>query len=359
MAQKPRLAWADAAKGLSIMLVVMMYAAYSVGEDTGGIGILHYIIGFATPFRMPEFFLISGLFLNKVIDRPWARYADRRAVHYLYFYLVWMVIHILIKTALAQGAPGEAASLIVTSLVEPYGVLWFIYVLAMVSLATKLLHGAKVPLWAGFALGAALQIAPIHTGSYAIDQFATYFVYFYTGYAIAPFVFRLVAFTRANKGFALAGLAVWAIVNGALVFWPGYQFHPDHFQMGLAGLPGLHLALAIAGALALVTMAALLVELPFMGWLSWLGSKSLVVYLAFALPMSAGRIALIKLGLDQNINLLSLAVFAIALTAPLALYAAIKLTGRGTFLFERPAVAHLPGTPDSPNPRLPAPVPAE
>jgi uncharacterized membrane protein YcfT len=27
-------------------------------------GILHYVIGFATPFRMPEFFMISGLFLS-------------------------------------------------------------------------------------------------------------------------------------------------------------------------------------------------------------------------------------------------------------------------------------------------------
>ena len=73
-----RLDWVDAAKGLSIILVVMMHSAYGVGEDLNGTGVLHYIIGWATPFRMPEFFLISGLFLGAVIARPWVAYADRR-----------------------------------------------------------------------------------------------------------------------------------------------------------------------------------------------------------------------------------------------------------------------------------------
>ena len=84
MANGNRLGWVDMAKGISIFLVVMMYAASSVGEDTGGVGLLHWAIAFATPFRMPEFFLISGLFLSQVIDRPWNAYADRRVVHYLY-----------------------------------------------------------------------------------------------------------------------------------------------------------------------------------------------------------------------------------------------------------------------------------
>ena len=66
-----RLDWVDTAKGISIILVVMMYSVFNVGSDTGEAGFWHYVIGFATPFRMPEFFLISGLFLSLVIARPW------------------------------------------------------------------------------------------------------------------------------------------------------------------------------------------------------------------------------------------------------------------------------------------------
>jgi hypothetical protein len=37
---------------------------------------------------MPDFFLISGLFLVRVIDRDWRTYLDRKAVHLAYFRLL-------------------------------------------------------------------------------------------------------------------------------------------------------------------------------------------------------------------------------------------------------------------------------
>lgn len=354
-----RLDWVDAAKGISILLVVMMYSAYSVGEDTGNIGFLHYIIGFATPFRMPEFFLISGLFLSQVIARPWKRYADRRVLHYFYFYLVWMLIHVAVKVALFAGDPAGALQTALISLVEPYGVLWFIYVLALFSAATKLLHTLKVPHWAGFIGAAALQIAPIATGAYAIDQFAAYFVFFYTGYFAAPWIFKIVEGALARPSEALAYLAAWAVINGSLVFSAGFQFLPDHFQMGYAALPGVNLILAVIGSIALCVGAALLTRLNWMSWLTRLGAKSLVIYLAFALPMSVIRVVAIRLGFVEP-NLLSMVVFAAAVISPLVLYQLIQWTGIGRFLFERPSWAHIPGTPGSLSaPRNPNAVPAE
>ena len=35
--------------------------------------------------------------------------------------------------------------------------------------------------------------------------------------------------------------------------------------------------------------AALLIRLPWMGWLRWLGEHSIVVYLSFSIPMAASR----------------------------------------------------------------------
>lgn len=342
-----RLDWVDMAKGISIILVVMMYSAYSVGEDTGGIGFLHYIIAFATPFRMPEFFLISGLFLSQVIARSWTHYADRRVVHYLYFYALWAIIHIAFKVGIATGDPGGALSQMASALVQPYGVLWFVYVLAMFSAATKLLADLKTPHWLAFAAGAVLQIAPVATGLYAIDQFAEYFVYFYSGYMLAPAIFKFVASAMKQPVMAVAFLGLWAAIDAWLVFLPDAVIQPVHFQMGYASLPGVHLVMAIAGALALCTLAGLLTRLPFMRWLSWLGARSLIVYLAFALPMSMVRIVMIRFGLADNANLTSLAVFTAALVSPLVLKLLIDRTGFGKFLFERPAWAHIPGAPGS------------
>lgn len=338
-----RLDWVDMAKGLSIFLVVMMYAASSVGEDTGGVGMLHWAIAFATPFRMPEFFLISGLFLSRVIDRPWRAYADRRVVHYLYFYALWALIHIIFKVGLLATDPVGALEQIAWAVVQPYGVLWFIYMLAVVSLVARLLHDLRAPKWAVFAVAAMLQMAPVHTGSYLVDQFAEYFVFFYAGYVLAPQLFRLAHWASNSPALASVGLLIWAILNTALVFSPGFAMHPIHPVMGYAGMPGLHLILALVGTAALCVAAALLTRLPFMDWLRWMGSKSLIIYVAFVLPMGISRTVLIKLGVDDP-TVLSLAIMAISIVSPLLLYWIVQRIGFGRFLFERPTWAHLPGT---------------
>ncbi|MDB5473656.1 MAG: acyltransferase family protein [Devosia sp.] len=338
-----RLDWVDMAKGLSIFLVVMMYAASSVGEDTGGVGALHWVIAFATPFRMPEFFLISGLFLAQVIDRPWRAFADRRLVHYLYFYGLWALIHIIFKVGLVSTNPVGAAEQIVWAVIQPYGVLWFIYLLAAVSAATKLLHDLKAPVWAVFGAGALLQMSAVSTGSYLVDQFCAYFIFFYAGYILAPLLFRLADWAQYHVPLALLGLLAWAGINAALVFSPGFAMHPVHPVMGLAGLPGVYLLLALVGAAALCVIAALLTRLAFMNWLRWLGARSLIIYVAFVLPMGVARTVLIKLGFDEP-TLLTLATMAVAIIAPLILYWLVHRLNLGHFLFERPAWAYLPGT---------------
>ncbi len=353
-----RLDWVDFAKGISIILVVMMYSVFNVGQDVEGIGLLHYVIAFATPFRMPEFFLISGLFLDQVLARNWKAYADRRVVHYFYFYALWAAIHIVLKVGIMSAAPGDALAALALAIVEPYGVLWFIYLLGAFSLVAKLAYEARVPRWAVLTVAAALQMTPAATGSYLVDQFAEYFVYFYAGYVFAPWIFRLVALALRHVGVTLAALVLYGVVNAALVFSPGYAVLPNHIQMGTAALPGLHLVLALVGSLALCVGAGLLSRLPLLGWLRWLGEHSIVVYLVFVLPMSFARIALGRLGLADNVTLASLLVIVAAIGFSVALYLAVQWTGRGRFLFERPAWAHLPGTKGSRS-YAPQPLPAE
>ncbi len=341
MTKTHRMAWVDIAKGLSIILVVMMYAAYNTGKYTGDTGFLHYVIGFATPFRMPEFFLISGLFLSQVIARPWRRYADRRVVHYFYFYALWAFMMIALKETVSGATPIEAASSLGFAVIEPYGVLWFIYMLGVFGFTAKLMWQWRVPHYAVIPLAAVLQMAQIASPSYIVTQFCAYFVFFYCGYAAAPLVFRLVDWMERHVALAIALLLAWAMANGLLVFSPGYEVLPSETRMGLAAEPPLHLTLAITGALALCVAAALLSRLWFMDWLRWLGEHSLVVYVAFAIPMSLFRAAALKSGLLADTGLLSLAVLVVATASPVILYLLIQRTGYGRFLFERPAWARI------------------
>ena len=77
-----RVDWVDYAKGFCIVFVVMMHSTLGVEATAGREGWLHPVVAFALPFRMPDFFMISGLFLAKVIDRSWRQYFDRKVVHF-------------------------------------------------------------------------------------------------------------------------------------------------------------------------------------------------------------------------------------------------------------------------------------
>jgi len=189
-ADEGRVPWVETAKGVCIVLVVMMHSTLGVGDAMGHEGFMHGVVAFARPFRMPDFFLVSGLFLSRVIDRDWRAYGDKRIVHFLYFYLLWLLIQLGLKAgSVAGGSLAGFAGHIAVSLVEPYGTLWFIYILAVFSAVTKLLRGLPPALLLG--LGAALEIAPIHTEWTLLAEFCDRWVYFLGGYLLAPRIFGL------------------------------------------------------------------------------------------------------------------------------------------------------------------------
>ena len=99
-----RVDWVDYAKGFCIVLVVMMHSTLGVENAAGSEGWLHTVVAFAKPFRMPDFFLISGLFLAQVIDRDWRTYLDRKVVHFAYFYLLWTAIQFAFKAPAVRAA---------------------------------------------------------------------------------------------------------------------------------------------------------------------------------------------------------------------------------------------------------------
>ena len=139
-AASERVDWVDYAKGFCIVFVVMMHSTLGVEAAAGQEGWMHYVVAFAKPFRMPDFFLISGLFLARVIDRDWVTYLDRKVVHFVYFYVLWVTIQFAFKAPglMAAHGPLGVAGLYLQAYVEPFGTLWFIYLLPIFFVVTKL-----------------------------------------------------------------------------------------------------------------------------------------------------------------------------------------------------------------------------
>ncbi|HVZ50441.1 MAG TPA: acyltransferase family protein [Pseudolabrys sp.] len=323
-----RVDWVDYAKGFCIVFVVMMHSTLGLEEAAGREGWLHHLVAFALPFRMPDFFMIAGLFLGRIVDRPWRGYLDRKVLHFAYFYLLWMTIQFVFKAPGMAHEHGAAwvVHLYFLSLIEPLGILWFIYLLPIFFVVVKLTRRVPPPIvW---LVGAALEIAHVNTAWTAPGEFANRFVYFYTGYLMAGPIFALTAKAQARPWLALGGLAVWALVNGTMV------------QLGYEKLPFISLGLGLIGACAVVTSAALMAKSDLFKPLRYCGRNSIVIYLAFFLPMAATRTFLLKTGVIGDIGTMSVIVTAAGIIGALLLFWAVRGT-RFSFLFERPAMFRL------------------
>jgi len=318
-----RIDWVDYAKGICIVMVVMMHSVLGVEASAGQTGFMHALVAFAKPFRMPDFFLLSGLFLAVVIDRDWRTYLDRKVVHFAYFYVLWVTIQFGFKAPSFAADMGwkHVGYLYLESFVEPFGTLWFIYLLPVFFVVTKLTR--KAPPLAIWMVAAALETMHVATGWTVIDEFCARFVYFYSGYWFAASVFALSGRARARPALAIAGLAVWALVNGALV------------EFGVSEWPLVSLALGLAGAGAIIVMGTLLARMQWLNFLRYCGEHSIVIYLAFFLPMAATRTLLLKSGVISDIGTISLLVTIAGIAGAILIWHAALASG-ARFLFERP-----------------------
>ncbi len=274
--KQDRFGWVDFAKGFCIVAVVAMWVVGTMQEHVAGTpaGWLGYFVSFAKPFRMPDFFLISGLFLSRVIDRPWRHYLDTKVVHYLYFFVLWTFLTVPVTWLLGHETPTsatEALTSLLYLLYSPFQNLWFIMMLSVYFVATRLLR--QVPVWIVMPAALLLMVFPLSTGIYHVDRFGVYFGFFYAGHVFANRFFALADWTSEHRKVATAGLLVWAICNGAAVKLRLNDGFTANMIMGFLGIS------------AVVVLSQLVAAQRWASGINYLGKNSIVVYLGFYLPM--------------------------------------------------------------------------
>ena len=325
-----RIAWIDYAKGICLVAVVCFYTHYYV-QDVTGSGWMQYWVDFARPFRMPDFFLIAGLFLARTIDRPWRDYLDRKVVHFVYFLVLWTTIYFAAELLLTGNLAGTVLWLeYLRWYVDPYHMLWFIAMLPVYFLVTRALRG--IPWWLVLGVAALLQIWGPESGWRHLDRFSERYVYFYAGYALAPLAFQLTDWARQNKRQALGALAIWAVINQSFV------------ALMLHEKPGISLVLGFAGTAAVMGVGALLQGRRSMAWLAYLGRHSIVVFLAFYIPMVAAAKLLWKFHPPLDAGTQALLIVVAGVAAPIALSWVVRRTPL-RLLFERPSWAKVGAAP--------------
>ena len=327
---KDRVLWLDYAKAISISLVVMFHATLGVGNAMGGTGFMHDVIAFATPFRMPDFFLLSGFLVPRIVGKSWSTVLERRVLFYGYFYVLWLTIQFGFKAPhfAAEMGWGGVLSAYAMAFVQPFGTLWFIVVLPVFYVFAK--ATSRLATVVVLAAALALHLAEVHTGWMVIDEVSKHLFYFLVGYRMSEALTTLATTAARWPLVAVAGIGVWALLHAATI--------------GYATIPGLDVVFALFGTAAMVATGGVLSRLPGLAWMRWIGKNTIVIYLAFFLPMAVSRTVLVKLGLIGDVGLASFIVWLTAMVVPVAVYFAIKKTGYGLFLFEMPDWRRLAAT---------------
>ena len=326
-----RQAWVDHARGISIILIVVLHARFALA-DVPDAEAFDALIRVVQPFRLPALFLLSGLFVARIVDRAWPEFLDRRVVHYAYFYAIWATIEFAPGFASAVARDSSAAAPLAIDylwlFLAPHGPLWFIYALPLFFVLAKLLR--RVPAWIVLPVAAVISMADVQTGWVISDRLASRYVYFHAGYALAPAIFAAGAWVHGNARVVAAALILWLTA---------------HLVATLAAAPDnplLAFALGVAGCVAVLATGALLSRSTWMGWLAMFGRRSLVIFLAFPLLLIVMRKALELGSWPIAGDLRVLIVVAGSIVGALLIQ---RLT-RGTplrFLFERPQWARLAG----------------
>lgn len=326
--------WMDYAKGLCIVAVVTLYTTHHVQAGLGSAGWMEQWADFAQPFRMPDFFFISGLLLSRVIDRPWRTYADKKVVHYLYFFLLWSLIYFAARLGIGHmdlSAAGLGREFLKVMSHGPFAMLWFIQMLAIYFVITKVLQ--RVPWRVMLPLAVLWYLATVDTPWMQVNRAGERYVFFYAGYVFSAHAFNFARWATRQRLRALAGLLGWAVLNGVLVF------------SGATAYQAVLLPLGFLGALAVIALAAVLHSLHWADWLRHCGEHSLPIYLGFFIPMSLLAnlylVAASRLGLQMAPATLAVLLCVASIAIALGACRLLRHTPLA-FLYERPAWAGLP-----------------
>jgi uncharacterized membrane protein YcfT len=161
---KPRAQWADVAKGVCILLVVLwhvimkMYLTIDWHLPVPLPGLWGAFGDMLLPLRMPVFFTISGMFAAAAVHRSWSTVARSRIARFYYLYLVWFTVHTLVLSMVPDFdtlAAHSALQVLEQLTITPTN-LWYLVALALYFVVAKVTRG--LPTWAILVPALALSI---------------------------------------------------------------------------------------------------------------------------------------------------------------------------------------------------------
>ena len=339
--QANRLGWIDYAKGIAIILVVYRHVLF--GLKSSGMTVSQWIIdgnNMFYSFRMPLFFLLSGLFFERSIARKGETgFFVTRVNTLLYPYVLWAFIQITLQIIFSSFVNARRTGAdYLNILIQPRHLdqLWYLFALFNVTLLYLLV--AKLFRYDKFAqvlvsLGL-LAIAPLMNGISTLYDVALHYIFFCIGNLTATYFFSEKVQEKLSSAY---GLLILLPIFAACQYYFLY-----HQQMNLF----LYAGIALIGSLFTIMLSFQLSKYNALPFLKTFGHYSLYIYLLHVPIVAVIRYFLLATMMKQHIVPLLLLLIFIAIFFSIVVYRICMRLKLG-FLFTGPFKAK-PYSPQQP-----------
>ncbi len=347
---RDRYPWVDYARGIIIILVSYRHMFEGLSNmDTAAMQdhpVLKYLNIFFFSFRMPLFFIVSGVFFHMSLNRKGRNnYITDRVATLLYPLLIWGSIQITLQLVFADQVNADRTPLdYLRLLYAPRYIEQFWYLNALFFVSMLYLFFSEVlkftwihQLLVGvilYFLAAMLHRAQINTGF--ISDICFFYLFFAVGDAISRWVLNPEKFHMLRSGKVLLPLmAVFVLVQ--YFFTEINLSHQDDYYVQKQ-LPHLFALCALIGGAFIVGLSLLLQYTGKLKFLRVIGYHSLFIYVMNLLATAGTRIIMTKylsfVPLEWSLLIGTIA----GVILPLMAYnIIIRLGGWWLFTFKKPA----------------------
>lgn len=263
--EKSRLVWMDFARGLCILLVILVHArpAVNVYATVVEPAALDAFNLFFRPFRMAILMFLSGMLLHRSLGKPTGSYVSGKFTKIFWPFLIFSMVILLVSGNLTL------INMLKVPISSPT-LLWYLWFLVAFYMLALIFSRAGVPLWIVALLS--LALVPVLPDFLRMPRFAFLFFFFLAGHLAMTLMIR--GGPDANRlgpirlgGWTAALGAVLAVAGGYVSMTQGGINYKPAYVWAPLGM-----------ALFMLSVAPLYRSSRATGWLEWIGSNSLVFY---------------------------------------------------------------------------------
>lgn len=326
-----RFGWLDYDKGISIILVSYRHCYESLlnsGVPLYRYPFLEYINIFLFGFRMPLFFIASGIFISQSIEKKgFDNYISTRMQTILYPLMVWGVIQLSLQLIFTKYTNSNLGFLdFINLFIDPRqtGQFWYLNTLFFVGVIYSILKVKfKASMIFQLSMGlilycslAAIRNAGIYLG--ALMDIFQYYLFFTFGDIIANFM-------KSEKSKNILSSYKILIMMIPIFLITQYNFtklnlinHSNYYVEHK--MPLFFLFVAIVGCFLSVNISYILKELNSLKFLRTIGFHSIHIYCMQIIAMAFSRAIFIKIfGIDSTLLLVFLTLIA-GILIPILMY---------------------------------------